>query len=659
MSYLIPCMILFPVIVALILSGIKNGKVRGIVVYSAVTIIIGMALTMLGLFIRKGDTIYLYFQSDILEMINMGMLGIEVLLMFLIVYLSCKHNKFIISLLSIAQTGIVFWVEIYGPESEWAINKMTVDRLSVLMCLIVAVIGGLICVYAVGYMHGFHQHHKEFEDRRPFFFFILFVFLGAMFGLVLSNSLLWLDFFWEITSISSFLLIGYTKTKEAVDNSFRALWMNLLGGLAIAIAILYLIVKFHITSLGQIIAPIQMEKVGMIFVMNKVKLTSANLIIPIALLAFAALTKSAQMPFSKWLLGAMVAPTPSSALLHSATMVKAGVYLLLRLGPAMSGTKVGTMVAFIGGFSFLSASMLAISQSDAKKVLAYSTISNLGLITACAGAGRVETIWAGVFLLIFHAISKSMLFQDVGAVENATGSRNIEDMDSLIIKLPRLAGIMMIGIAGMFLAPFGMLISKWAALKAFVDINNVILVIFIAFGSATTMFYWMKWFGKLLGISNVEKVRDITKKNEIVSLFIHAFLMIALCLSFPFLSKEVVEPMLYQDIFIQVTSTSTVLENGNFYVMVVMLVAVFVFPAVTFLISRKVRQEKVISYMGGANEGDNRNFTNSYGGRTKLYMTNWYMENIFGEKKLLNPSLLLAAVVLIVMMCVIIGGGII
>ena len=106
------------------------------------------------------------------------------------------------------------------------------------------------------------------------------------------------------------------------------------------------------------------------------------------LLAFAGLTKSAQLPFSSWLLGAMVAPTPSSALLHSATMVKAGVYLLIRLAPAMAGNLTGMTVAFIGGFTFIAASMMAIAQNDGKKVLAFSTVSNLGLIVACAGHRR-------------------------------------------------------------------------------------------------------------------------------------------------------------------------------------------------------------------------------------------------------------------------------
>ena len=133
----------------------------------------------------------------------------------------------------------------------------------------------------------------------------------------------------------------------------------------------------------------------------------------------------------------MVAPTPSSALLHSATMVKAGVYLLIRISPALEGNLTGIIVSSIGGLTFIMASMMAIAQNDGKKVLAFSTISNLGLIVGCAGIGVEETVWGAVFLMIFHSVSKSMLFQSVGAAENSLGSRDIEDMHGLIIRARR------------------------------------------------------------------------------------------------------------------------------------------------------------------------------------------------------------------------------
>ena len=161
---------------------------------------------------------------------------------------------------------------------------------------------------------------------------------------------------------------------------------------------------------------------------------------------------------------------------------------MIRLAPAMHGTTVEWTVSLIGGFTFIAASMMAIAQNDAKKVLAFSTISNLGLDRCLCRYRCGRNSVGAVLLMIFHAVSKSMLFQSVGATENCLGSRDIEDMHGLLLRLPKLTYIMGIGIAGMYLAPFGMLISKWVALKAFVDSENVLLVIFIAMASATTMF---------------------------------------------------------------------------------------------------------------------------------------------------------------------------
>ena len=378
-------------------------------------------------------------------------------------------------------------------------------------------------------------------------------------------------------------------------------------------------------------------------------------LVPVMLRAFGVLNKSAQLPFSGWLLGAMVAPTPTSALLHSATMVKAGVYLLIRLAPALGGNIAGSMVTTIGGFTFFATSLLAISQSDGKKVLAYSTVSNLGLITACAGVGRHEDDWDGVLLMMIHAVSKSMMYLSVGAVENSIGSRNIEDMHGLILKLPELAFVMIIGIAGMFLAPFGMLISKWAALKAFVDTKSVLLVIFLVFGSATTLFYWTKWLGKLVAmIHNSERLPNTTKGSEWFSLISQAAIMIALCVSFPLASMYLVEPFL-ADMFHD--KVPAIISSGNVNIMLMMLCMIVILPIAVRLLTFGKKKKVVMSYMGGGNAGNDRSFVDSFGKVKPMYLANWYMEDYFGEKKLLNPSLILSSAAIIVMMVIAIGGA--
>ncbi len=640
MENVITLLIGLPFVVALLLAFVTSDKVRGKIVYlgGLVLLILSVAAAVIWFGSRQTVT----FDLPASEVLNYLVLGGDFFLMFLVIWLSVKHHKTIISVLSIVQTLMVAWVELFGPEVAES-HHMRVDWLTIIMLLIIGIIGVLIGVYAVGYMRGYHMHHKEVGDRRRFFFAMIFVFYGAMYGLVTSMNILWLDFFWETTSVCSFLLIGYTQTQEAVNNSFRALWMNLLGGLGIAIAIVYAACMQHTVNLYDIIDNGVLVALG----------ADPGNLLPIAMLAFAALTKSAQMPFSSWLLGAMVAPTPSSALLHSATIVKAGVYMLIRISVAMSGNSVGEMVYLIGGFTFFVGSLLAIAQSDGKKVLAYSTISNLGLITACAGMGKQETVWAALFLILFHAVSKSVLFQCVGAIENATGSRDIEDMQGLATRLPKLALVLLIGIAGMFLAPFGMLISKWAALKAFVDVKSTIMVLFIVFGSATTVFYWTKWMAKILGF-NEKRENDVTQRSEYASLFFHAASIILLCLFFPAISYFMIEP-LTKELF---GTSVTVITEGNMVVMIIMAVAIFIVPLLIYAVTRQRKKYDVIAYMGGINVGDNKSFIDSFGEEMELHVSNWYMEEWLGEKKLMLPSIILGTLIIIVFLGVVLGGAI-
>ena len=643
MEMLVTALICLPFLWAILPAVIHNSKCRAFFVYLGCGIVIALSVfTAIQWFLAGGQT--LNFDLPYRETFDHVILFGDLFLMCLITYLSFKYKKGVISLLAIVQTILVAALEICGPEVE-ELPALRFDWMTFVMILIIGVVGSLIGIYAVGYMHGYHiHHHKELTDRRSFFLAMIFVFFGAMFGLVFSQSLIWMYFFWEITSVTSFLLIGYTRTQEAIDNSFKALWMNLLGGCGIAAAIAVGILAWNTVNLYEIID-------------LAIATPKALYLLPIGCLAFAALTKSAQFPFSGWLLGAMVAPTPSSALLHSATMVKAGVYLLIRISAAMADNYVGNMVALIGGFTFLAASCFAITVSDGKKVLAYSTISNLGLIVACTGCGYEETIWAAVFLVIFHAVSKSMLFQCVGAIENTTGSRDVEDMQGLMSIFPKLAVILMIGIAGMFLAPFGMLISKWAALKAFIDTNSVyvstLMVLFICFGSATTMFYWTKWLSKILGASPKEKSRDLTKKNEYISMFFHAIMMVALILGFPWLSEHVLKP-LSNDMF---GTVNQVISYQNMVIMIVLLVGIFVVPCINYFLTKGQKAKQVITYMGGANVGDNFNFVSSTGDPKEMHIANFYMDEIMGEKKLFTPAIMISTFIIIVYMIIVIGGA--
>ncbi len=625
-------LILFPFVVALALLVLKTDAARDIIVKIAAIVIAAASIYLTVKYFSSGGE-YFDFES---ETINYLMMGIEICLAILIFYLGIKYKKYLASVLVAIQAPIMVWFELSIGHGIHVANNLYVDRLSLIMSLIIGIIGTLITWYALGYMKDFQHHHHGEKDRRPWFFFLMFLFLGAMFGIVVSNNLVWLYFFWEITTLCSFFLIGFTKTQEAINNSFRALIMNLLGGLGFVLAIVILGKFYGILELNQLLA------MGMMGV---------SVVLPTALLAFAGITKAAQMPFNSWLLGAMVAPTPTSALLHSSTMVKAGVFLVIKLAPVLGWNIAGIMVMLVGGITFLMASFAAISQTNAKRVLAYSTIANLGLIVTCGGIGTYAAVWAGIMLIIFHAVTKSMLFLCVGTAEHNIGSRDIEDMDGLFGRMPKLATFMIIGIAGMFLAPFGMLISKWAAMKAFIDSGNFLLVAIIVFGSAATLFYWTKWLGKMVAImAKRENIQQNVHGDEWFSLTSHAVLTIAICLLFPVMSSFLIVP------YLQATYPSVAalaLSSGNMYIMSAMLALVVLLP---LLFYGKTNKRIVPIYMGGANLGDDLTFRNSMQQPTSVSLRNWYMEDYFAEKRMNVIGVIATVVVLVTSFAILVGG---
>lgn len=371
--------------------------------------------------VRDGVGVYEITGSNF-AMIENIVLVLEVLVVLFVLAVSAKYKNWPTLVLGLISAGVFAYTFTNVPEVESA--SFNIDQFSQVMILIVNIVGTAIILFATGYMDEYEEH-RHLNRQRTFYFTMSF-FLASMNGLVMADTLGWLFLFWELTTLCSFVLISYNMDQEGINNGFRALALNLVGGIALSIGIILLATK-DISTLS-----------GVGIYAGTDAAAAAALALPVALLCLGGFAKSAQMPFQSWLLGAMVAPTPVSALLHSSTMVNAGVFLVVKLVPAFAGTSLGTAIAVYGSFTFVMCSALALSQRNAKRVLAYSTIANLGLIIASAGIGTPLAVAAAIMLILFHAISKALLFLCTGEIEHTIGSRDIEDMAGLIKKAPLL-----------------------------------------------------------------------------------------------------------------------------------------------------------------------------------------------------------------------------
>ncbi len=399
-------------------------------------------------------------QNLTVESINMGItlpvstiiVALDFLLMLVFLYYGYKDRDYKILGLAVLQLVLLSYLEFFAAAGEAAGATFVIDDLSIVMCLIVSLIGSLILIYSIGYMKG--------DKNVSSFFLIMMVFLGDMNALIFANDLTWLFFFWEGTTLCSFLLIRHYRDTPSIKASDRALWMNLLGGVAMVCGIILVEAMFGTRFLSDLLTAKATMPGWLSF------LPAAAIVLPFAFMAFGAFTKSALMPFNSWLTGAMVAPTPVSALLHSSTMVDAGVYMLIRIAPLIlvfEGAALSNVITIAGGFSFMFCALLAVSQTDTKRILAYSTISYLGLIAMCTGINTGLAITAAVALLVFHAVSKGLLFLCVGEITHITGSRDIDQMQGLIAKAPLVAIITVVGLISLMAPPFGIFVGKWLA----------------------------------------------------------------------------------------------------------------------------------------------------------------------------------------------------
>lgn len=389
--------------------------------------------------------------------------------------------------LAVFPAGLAAWLALQAPyvidngslllEWQWVPSlgislTFLLDGLSLLFGLLITVIGAFVLIYAGGYL-------KDHPDLARFHI-ALIAFMVSMLGLVLADGLLTLFIFWELTSITSYLLIGFNHADiEARKSARQGLFVTVAGGLALMAGLILLGIASDSWSLSEILG-------------SDTDLREHALYTPMLIcLLLGAFTKSAQFPFHFWLPNAMAAPTPVSAYLHSATMVKAGIYLLARLYPELGGTALWVgILSVVGATTMLTGSFLAIQHTNIKKLLAYSTIMALGTLTMLLGIGGDYAMTAFVTFLLAHSLYKGALFMVAGILDHETGTKDVTHMGGLRSVMPVTATIALIAALSLAGVPpligfIGKELKFESALGA--DSFNMLLVIFAFIAAILTI----------------------------------------------------------------------------------------------------------------------------------------------------------------------------
>jgi multicomponent K+:H+ antiporter subunit A len=344
---------------------------------------------------------------------------------------------------ALALAALLAACSLYGPVSAGGVVRIAFDWMprvdfalrmdgyAWMFSIVVTGIGFLVLLYSRYYMSP--------QDPLPRFYAFLLAFMGSMLGVVLSGNLVLLVFFWELTSLASFLLIGYWQHNAAArDGARMALIVTSAGGFCLLAGVLIL---------GHIVGSYDLDRV----LASRDLIVAHDLYLPaLVLVLLGAMTKSAQFPFHFWLPNAMSAPTPVSAYLHSAAMVNLGVFLMARLWPVLSGTDAWIWIVGVCGLvTFAFGAYVAIFQSDLKGLLAYSTISHLGLITLLLGLNSSLAFVAAIFHMMNHATFKASLFMAAGIIEHETGTRDLRRLSGLFRFMPITATLAAVAAAAM------------------------------------------------------------------------------------------------------------------------------------------------------------------------------------------------------------------
>jgi ech hydrogenase subunit A len=576
MQTLILCLFIVPFIISGVL--LVAPKILGRII--TIVSVIGLSIVSIYLYLNFDNPI----QFAVPHLINEIVAGADILLLLYFGFVAIKRKSILVGVMSVLQLGTLLYILTKLPSTENP--QFFIDKLSLFMFLLINIISGVIAAFSLQYI----DEEDCSSYRKKYFMATIFWFIGVMNMIVSADNMEYFFFLFELTTLASYLLISFRKDAISVKNAITALWMNQIGGLGILVAILYAVVFKHFTDI-RFTEFIKSENVAIVG------------LLPFALLAIAALIKGAQMPFSKWLLGAMVAPTPVSALLHSSTMVKIAPFLILRLSPAIKGTPVATVIICLTAFVFLIAAIGALSQNNFKRILAHSTISLLGLMIMMAAIGTPVAIIAALILILFHGISKCMLFLNAGILERVFHMKESSDMEKLGEVGPFTALVVALGFMSLLLPPFGAFIGKWFSIEtlgsglAYHRLVYALVLLAIACGGALLSLLYFKVLGLLITRTGAHEKIKFEKINKLYSwnIYILITFIIAGIISFPWLISQYFAPVMISlsHLSINVELLGATLLIGNVELPFIPMVAAFVLLPLTLILAYFIKFRKV------------------------------------------------------------------
>lgn len=456
------------------------------------------ALTLLGVsFMTYANEGYTYTMPTSWRV---GVQLVTVLVLVYFIFTAYENRSFVSVGLGVVQSVALLYI-LYFTYDLKATPTFVVDGLVKVLGLIIGVVGSAVLVYSTSYIDEHDEAEPSTTGRGKFlaryaseggFYLWGLLLIGMSYGLVMSNNLYWMYMFYTATTLCVYKLLSQTRSKEAMAGAVRALTYNQIGGVALLAAIL---LSYYYTNSLTLSSFLSANKETMV-------------LLGYAFMALAAFVKAGMIPFSDWYLGSYLAPTPVSALIDCVTVGNLGVFMIMRLAPTLADTYLTYGIALVGVVSFACNATLALGQRFSKRILLFSTVSNMGLMVFCVGINTPLSYSAAVILLIFHAISKSMLIMGAGVIEQKFHTKNIDLWEDVVQKLPLTSVVMVVGMISMFLPMFGMLLGKWAALEITLSAPiflAVLLMIIMAIGSSATTLFWAKWLGSFTIMPLIER----------------------------------------------------------------------------------------------------------------------------------------------------------